>query len=338
MAGVALFPNLLQAMIPASIPALNRSHIFARVMEDAWDSIYSTRAFARTIAGAWNPEGSGGALIVNMTDADRGHQVVAAPFRVRSSRRQDLYAFRTVEETINNLASETPAVLNRDIKISSAIALSASFPVVIGGGNLRNEVTGDTLRISDGGVYENSGTSSLLQLIDQLRDFEEREDQPIEIHVIILDHQWELDGNKAFYHMIVPLRALLTTRSMRARISIADLYKDRSLSRVPPDSQAPIHLDTEKAGSNDCRSGDKNAYGNLEPIHIPLNLDSLPIPVAFQLSPNANSAVDLFRGRLNSCSSGNGHAGLENSKLRNLASKIRCNEEALCRATHYLDR
>ena len=253
--GVGLFPNMLQLLLPTSVTALNRSAIFEKVLEESvekhatgLETLGEESPFKGAVSGAWNASGSAGALLLNMTDADRGYQVVAAPFIVRSRRRQDENAFKLAQRMLNASGTNDydPFNVNQDLKISSAVALSAGFPVVIGAGNLeerkkkqhqgiadvppigseqRKDEIIEHRRLVDGGYYENSGVETLMQIMDQLRESEQ--ELHVSFHVIVLDSHYPPAQTDTLFS---PLKALITTRSIRAKIAITNLYTNRSLS------------------------------------------------------------------------------------------------------------
>jgi hypothetical protein len=316
LVGVGLFPNMFQAALPVSVTRLNRSAIFERVIEEPWKGKTPENPFQRTVESSWQPDKSGGALLLNMTDADRGYQVVAAPFNVRSNRRQDESAFELVEKFLNEpppqdgATSQEPEPLKvtKDLTISSAVAMSAGFPIVIGAGFLK-ETRGngkvETMRLVDGGYYENSGVETLMQIIDQLRD-PEVVNAEISIHVIILDSHYSTERKPDT--LLTPIKAVLKTRSVRSQVAITNLYADRNLAFIIKDmasNQCRPKNRTPNSGPLDdaCEAvdalnspGADGRFGNLRPIQVSLDLSSFAVPLAFYLSRNAKVVVDGFSG------------------------------------------
>jgi hypothetical protein len=199
--GVGLFPNMFQFILPRSVTRLNRSAVFAKTIEESLDNKdLGENPLGRPVSSAWDPNSPGGALLLNMTDADRGYQVVAAPFTVQSKRRQDENAFMLAQRMLNRPDTDdaSPLRVQKDLKISSAVAMSAGFPVVIGAGDLVEKLPDgktERRRLVDGGYYENSGVETLLQIIDQLRDREKNLD--VSFHVIILDSHYPVGQEDA---------------------------------------------------------------------------------------------------------------------------------------------
>jgi hypothetical protein len=298
---------------------------------------------------AWNPDGSGGALLLNTTDANYGYQIVVAPFSVRSTRRQDQKAFMLAQDFMNNVepAAETnadsvagtcaePSIAaiadsalgakprgpewTEDLRISSAVAMSAGFPVAIGGGSLKKRDTKEKVRLVDGGYYENSGVETLLQIVDQLREHEKQFE--ISIHVIVLDTHYLSNLEAVSFE---PLKAVLSARSVRSQIAVTNLYTNRSLTndllverctespgRSPTCGQkgqrCQPNLDerTQKilmCPSEECKRlenkdnpGFGDRFGRLRPFQLSLDLERFKVPLAFALSYNANRVIDSYSG------------------------------------------
>jgi hypothetical protein len=360
--GVGLFPNMFQLVLPWSAERLNRSAIFERVIAESLGRP-GKGPLRDTVNAAWDPNKSGGALILNMTDADRGYQVAAAPFTIRANRRQDEQAFMLVQKFLNEMPKppepaqalagslggaqaaadeEKPRRTTwEDLRINSAVAMSAGFPAVIGAGNLKNKVTEETRRLVDGGYYENSGVESLLQIIDQLREREQKLE--ISIHVLVLDSRYPPGEQDT---LLSPLKAILATRSVRSQIAITNLYTNRSLTNdilkqlcdLSPDRTLPCDItnpslkDEESAecreldreagrmpgSSDEGDDGDSPASANesgklrapfdrrferLRPAQLSLDLETFAVPLAFYLSTNAKAVID-GSSRLGICSIG----------------------------------
>jgi len=356
LVGVGLFPNLFQSIWPHSIREISRSATFESLIEKSWGNT-AANPFTMTVFDNWDPNKSGGALLLNMTDADLGYQVVAAPFRVRHIARQEKSAFQNVEEFLNELIDKPlgpETSLRSDIKLSSAVALSAGFPIVIGGGNIETHVDGQgkRQRLVDGGYYENSGVDTLLQIIAQLKDKEVA--QEIDIHVIVLDKDYEINAGDTFHGLLEPVRALISTRSVRARISISNLYNDRSSlfmarNRGATGSTATLSQKDEMRACEEelleegitikgiKQESKKDFYGPIKPIHVTLDLRHYLIPLAFQLSNNSAIIVDAFSGAKLSCpppkDSDKAFGGRE---LTQTWQRLQCNQYNLCRGIDYI--
>lgn len=341
-----LFPNIFQFFWPSSVPWLNRSALFQTMIEESLRDGSVPSPIKDSVHNAWDAEKSGGALILNTTDADHGYQVVVAPFTVRSPRRQDPKAFMLAQSFMNNEASAgaEPDAWKQDLRISSGVAMSAGFPVFIGAGNLKNKA-GQTLRLVDGGYYENSGVETLLQIIDQLREQEKKFE--ISLHVIILDSHYRtrLDALS-----LAPLKAILSTRSVRSQTAITNLYTNRTLTNdilverceaaaakdTTPCKNPKVHLHDLLPVSCQKLEQSKHAdfnnrFGRLRPAQISLDLETFDVPLAFALSHNANRVIDTYSGDT-VCGQNpvKDSAGSEDDALTLIRNRLQCGIDMLC--------
>ncbi len=342
-----LFPNMFQFFWPDSVPWLNRSALFQTMIEESLRDGSAPSPITDSVHKAWDAGKSGGALILNTTDADHGYQIVVAPFEVRSPRRQDPRAFMLAQNFMNNESSPAgaePQTWKQDLRISSGVAMSAGFPVVIGAGNLKNKA-GDTLRLVDGGYYENSGLETLLQIIDQLREQEKKFE--ISLHVIVLDSHYPTNLDAL---TLSPLKAILSTRSVRSQIATTNLYTNRTLTNdilverceaaaakdTPPckDPDVDLHdlLPVSCQNLQDLKRPDfNNRFGRLRPAQISLDLETFDVPLAFALSHNANRVIDAYSGNI-VCGSNpaRGDAGSEDDALTLIKNGLQCGIDTLC--------
>ena len=157
--------------------------------------------FQRGTLSNWQPKGIAPALVVSTTRADTGEPYWIAPFRMGK-----VEADPIIEdvEVVNMdfrqkvLAIENPMV---DVRVSTAVGLSARFPFVTPPGTLN--VVGhrwlekqdrlvdrkyQTVGFVDGGYFENSGVESAWRLalaIKEERDKEERSAvRPVQIYIL----------------------------------------------------------------------------------------------------------------------------------------------------------
>jgi hypothetical protein len=158
-----------------------------------------TGFFQRGMRSTWRPQRAGPALVVSMTRADTGEPYWIAPFRmgeVRADTIVDGVEVIEIDYRQKVLTIENPEI---DVRVSTAVGLSARFPFVTPPGTL--DVVGhrwlekqnrfQTVGFVDGGYFENSGVESAWRLalaIKEERDGEEREKgvalRPIAIYIL----------------------------------------------------------------------------------------------------------------------------------------------------------
>jgi Patatin-like phospholipase len=157
-----LFPDLLQRFIPVPIAAFDRARAFEAGVESAWDVTVKSKSnpLRQPFSRHWRPDGDSPMLLLNATIAETGRQIAVSPVELKPFSLEtsaDLQSFQT--------ALRVPEEL--DVPLSTAMSLSARFPVVMPAGLVRSEK--GSLHLVDGGYFENSAIESSLGLIDLLR-------------------------------------------------------------------------------------------------------------------------------------------------------------------------
>lgn len=158
-----LFPDMLQRFLPVPIEAFDRARAFEAGLEEAWDSLGKSgdNPLRRPFWEHWNRGGDAPMLMLNTTVAETGRQVVLAPVDVgkkSTSETPDLYSLHTA----------IGLKRTQDVPLSTAMSLSARFPLVMPAGRIAGD--GDQVRLVDGGYFENSAVESALAIIRQLRE------------------------------------------------------------------------------------------------------------------------------------------------------------------------
>jgi hypothetical protein len=211
---LAVIPNITQriAGLPATVIGLTPgSHRLVRGMqdysiwaaydralgleygfEDAWRSAGSPSGktrnfFTRPSTSTWTGKDAVPALVLNTTRADTGVSYLVAPFRVDSYKELD---FRG-----KVLAVEAPG---RDVRISTAVTLSARYPFATGPGMIRvrgrqwlddwrKDSKFETIGLVDGGFVENSGLTTVGKLVRELHDVVAEEGKrKVAIHIVTI--------------------------------------------------------------------------------------------------------------------------------------------------------
>jgi Patatin-like phospholipase len=157
-----LFPDLLQRFLPVPIPAFDRARAFEEGVERAWDAVVTSKGnpLRQPFWRHWRPDGDSPMLLLNTTIVESGRQVAAAPVELKPFS----------QETTPDLQSLQGALRFRpeiDVPLSTAMSLSARFPIVMPAGLVRSEDR--TFHLVDGGYYENSAVDASLAVISQLR-------------------------------------------------------------------------------------------------------------------------------------------------------------------------
>ncbi len=207
--GMALFPDLLQRFIFPDIPWFDR----ARGLEKAFERSVTNQSASLLTKSYFDwhkPYNSGPALLLNTTEVKSGRRMTMSPFTFCESN----YCKPLLPWDVND---------NCDVSLSSAMVLSARFPIVTPAGYFihsgANEQT--KYRFVDGGYYENSGTATLLDILSVLRT-----NDTYRFYVIRIGHAFESDTStnkaralpkygKSGFDELSPIFAVMNAREAR---------------------------------------------------------------------------------------------------------------------------
>lgn len=151
--------DLLQRLIPYPIEHFDRTRALEFSLEAAWEKLVSTdNPFTQRFADHWHPSTMSPALLLNATSVESGARLVFSPFSLSSGGATDV-------PNLPKVFHED--VTNSDIRLSTAVILSARFPYVTPAGFYidRHNVK---RRVVDGGYYDNTGIETALDLIRAL--------------------------------------------------------------------------------------------------------------------------------------------------------------------------
>jgi len=142
--------------------AADRATVLERAFEIAWRDATGTDTFASPLDTIWS--GSSGrwipALFLNSTEADTGRRIVNSHVSFGSA---------------TSAAIALPEILPpRSIRLSTAVLLSARFPVISPVGSSKPKTGEAALHIVDGGYADNSGTLTATEVVQALYDSAER--------------------------------------------------------------------------------------------------------------------------------------------------------------------
>jgi hypothetical protein len=224
-----IFPDLIQRFLPFPISALDRARRLEWAFEQALDNVMADLKksnkpleafgpnFLRTpFSDHWSPEGNTPALVINTTEVGSGRRRVIAPFE-----------FAGHDLLFLPIASEAGGL--RTLSVSTAAILSARFPWITPAGTFYDFERNEKVRLVDGGYFENSGVATAIDLIRALESSAEEHGfaDKIRIHLIVLT-RGDYPKQKFFglNEALSPVQALLSTRTSRAYITIAEAARE----------------------------------------------------------------------------------------------------------------
>jgi hypothetical protein len=159
-----LYPDLVQRLLPVTIARFDRARALETAWERAWHKHAGSQRFAEAFDGLWQNHGDRWlpALLLNSTWVETGKRLIASNLRVLPLpvESEALPEFADVED-VHRFYGQ------RALPLSTAVHLSARFTYVSPAGALvkNGRIHG---RAVDGGYFENSGATSVLEILKAL--------------------------------------------------------------------------------------------------------------------------------------------------------------------------
>jgi hypothetical protein len=196
-----------------------------------------------------------------------------------------------------------------------------------------------------------------MQIIDRLRHKERTLN--VSFHVIILDSHYSPMQKDSIFS---PLKALLTTRTVRSQIAITNLYTNRSLTndlvngwcdgsegagqqkqelcekykRMAGEQDQPFSDACDRLQGLKMPDADKDKFGSLRPMQLSLDLQTFDVPLAFSLSRNANVVVDAFSADTVCDADRTGRRSALTPASRSMLDRWQCGIDQLCNGFNVL--
>jgi predicted acylesterase/phospholipase RssA len=275
-----LFPDAFQRFLPFRVAAWDRARTLEETVELSFKERVGTDFMERSLYGYWKANRNVPVLMFNATNVESGHRTVASP----------AYA---LEERFHRLTTFYDFRPYGDFRISTMAVTSARFPLVTPAATLG---TGSSkLRFVDGGYFENSGAVTLAEAVDVAMQTSAQYKiliRPIVIRignspsmlaatekVSASDEAQEQDW-KGLGELLSPARAMVNTRSARGVLAA------ETLKTVVTTMQ---------------ENGRLSDY-----VEFQIGVDSIPIPLGWQLASTTRSALVAQLNRPTDCSSRHG--------------------------------
>lgn len=280
LSATLLFPDAFQRFLPFPVPAWDRARTLEASVEDSFQTVVGTDFMKRSLYSYWSPQRNTPLLLLNTTHVETGNRTVASPLIL-------------LEERFHRLTTLFDFVPSADFRISTVAVTSARFPLVTPAGAV---VNGDRkLRFVDGGYFENSGAVTLAEAIDVAMQAAHQINRTIRPVVIRIGNSpsmlaatenrpasSEVEGAPpmGLGELMSPVRAMFNTRNARGVLAAQAL---ESTVTTLQDNGVPSDY-----------------------VEFQMGVDSVQIPLGWQLSMVARKAL---RAQLNvpeSCTSRNG--------------------------------
>ena len=209
VAGRMLYGDLLQRFLPVPFKAFDRATALELAWQDAWHRLTHTNYFDeefQTLYSDKQDKASVPALFFNTTWVEKGNRVLSSSVIPDShfTAIQDLYQ-----------------VTDKQIRLSTAVHNSARFSYVSPAGTVEDAQNTIWGHLVDGGYFENSGTTTLLEIYNAIKD--QAGDKWSQLRPIVImitndpaqDDEAIKDPNPFANEVRSPIDGLLNTRSGR---------------------------------------------------------------------------------------------------------------------------
>jgi hypothetical protein len=241
--GATLFPDFVQRFLPLRLNALDRARALEYAFESAWATELGSEQnfFQESFYEYWEPEDNVPALVMNTTIVETGEQLLISPFSVSLPYLKSIDYY---DSCIN-------------FRLSTAVGLSARFPFVTPVGwfkkrrepvedpktcPIKRSADGPTIRLADGGYFENSGVSTALAIGRELQKvIDERKltDKTKIVYLAIIesfqpsDQRLKENAGGVLNESLSPVRALGAVRSARAQSVVCQAEQSENKSNDP---------------------------------------------------------------------------------------------------------
>jgi hypothetical protein len=247
-----LFADLLQRFIPYPIEAFDRARAFEAGLEKAWDSVMKspTNPLRMPFWRHWRADGAAPMLLLNTTIVESGHQVAVAPIKIA-----DDYKILGLE-SLQRTFDFRPEI---DVPLSTAMSLSARFPLVMPAGLIK--LSDREIRLVDGGYFENSGVEAAMALIQRLCpgaivDYSKCEKlsgsakKSFAFRIVVLtDYDEQANflrdpapAREGLNEILSPVRTMFNSRIARGELVVGRMYNFKPNTDLPPNTIPTVLL------------------------------------------------------------------------------------------------
>jgi Patatin-like phospholipase len=303
----ALFPDLVQRILPFPVGPFDRSRALDASLEAAWrgmtaeatrEDLAAAKAaspFESPFLDLWTPVRSDEAvpaLILNSTEVANGYRIVMSPIETGAAASTQWSKIARLHPL---LPQSGDASIEPDIKLSTAAGISARFPWVLPAATVPIRAKGKRMRLVDGGYVESSGVDVASQLVKALKVAVERtKGTPGPMNakfylVVLMGYEGTPVEDKSLGEAPLPLRTLISTWQTRAEIAFLSAF----VEACPETAACVVNAAAETSF--------QRALVELPVIPIFLNLRDFHIPLTWQLTQASREIIALHAGTAQRC-------------------------------------
>ena len=305
---VALFPDLLQRVLPWPIPQFDRAKAIDATLEAAWRRAMepsgageeSSRAhpLEEPFLDLWAPQRDDEAvpaLLLNSTEVANGYRTIISPLPLGGLPNVSWGKLQSIYERLPKLDTTKQP----DIRLSTAAAISARFPLILPAASidLKNESSKNALatriRLVDGGYVESSAVETANEVLQLLkggypvkgyvpRQTKDPEATTFKFYLIVLMGYEGVEAKDESYgETSVPLRTLISTWQSRSDQAFMRAY-----------AQNCTYLDICHAFLPNSDRGEFET----DVAAVFLNLRDFSLPLTWQLTEASRRIIGLHAG------------------------------------------
>jgi predicted acylesterase/phospholipase RssA len=201
-----LFPDMVQQFLPFRVRSFDRATALEKAWESAWKHTTGNDLFNQDFFSLWQGTNSQSvpSLFLNGTSVENGQRMVVSNIRL---------------DGLFIVAKDINAQLTNSIRLSTAVDMSTRFCYVSPSGRFK-----DRRHVVDGGYFENSGTATVSDILDDIDSAEYgRTNLPAKIVIVISNDPQEgreIPPRSDFLgEVLTPFDSLMSARDARGTYS-----------------------------------------------------------------------------------------------------------------------
>jgi hypothetical protein len=291
LASQGLFGDFLQRFIPwPALPFLDRGRAFEAGMEGAWRKINPGKPspLEADFLEHWSPSGGVPMLLLNTTRVQTGEPILAAPFLTRAFITRDAASDAFMDSVPTN-AAELRTIyrdaLNKDtsIRLSTAMSLSARFPLVTPVGRLHANNRAEYFDLGDGGYFENSGADTISVMLQELAWYKN--------YPALFDPGFDPSSSLTSLLSIISFKVIVLNEFDGPAYA-----KAQTLNELASPFEALYRARAQRGYMAILR-----LYSNVNQEVIRISHDPFPLPLGWRLSQSKQDFISSMVGTPNDC-------------------------------------
>ncbi len=228
--GALIFPDMLQKFLPLELFTNDRARVLERSWEQAWSGVKTAESRVDWSKGFMEQfRNSDKLILMNSTHVESGYRALVSNVRLTEMSHSNIIDFFNVQ--------------GADIPVSTAVGLSARFPLLTPPAKVesgQNEVWG---HLVDGGYYENIGATTIMDVYSRLRKLTNDTNIHVQFKVLAIRNTKTSDDYSASRGMGEILPPLVTLSQIWSLNGEEVLRKGEELLEQNGDQLIEVRLD-----------------------------------------------------------------------------------------------